>query len=71
LRSDNRHPAKHDPSGTFFGAITLICAIVGDGCAGPPYPSIRIDHALGLADGLAGFAGVRAARIFAPMMAPP
>src|SRR5258707_12420640 len=21
------------------------CAIVGDGCAGPPYPSILIDHA--------------------------
>jgi hypothetical protein len=35
------------------------CAIVGDGCAGPPYPSIRIDQAfslgaISLADGLPG-----------------
>jgi hypothetical protein len=31
------------------------CAIVGDGCAGPPYPSMRIGlGAIGLADGLPG-----------------
>src|SRR5258707_14513026 len=34
------------------------CPIVGDGCAGPPKPSMRIDHAaasarIGLADGFA------------------
>src|SRR5689334_14014396 len=51
------------------------CAMVGDGCAGPPYPSMRIDHASASARSASrvAFAAVSradCARIFAPIKRP-
>ena len=49
------------------------CAIVGDGCAGPPKPSMRIDHATASARSASRIAHVAASRalsawIFAPLI---
>ena len=50
--------------------------MVGDGCAGPPYPSIWIDHASASARSAARLAFVASsrapsARIFAPLIREP
>jgi hypothetical protein len=52
------------------------CAIVGDGCAGPQYPSIRFDHALASARSASRTAWIAllrapSARIFAPAIREP
>jgi hypothetical protein len=52
----------------------MYCPIVGEGCAGPPYPSIRKEpfrlSAISRTDGLLCDLARALARIFAPMIAP-